>query len=257
MKLKLFWIGFYTLLMHEIARFCRIWRETLIPPLITMALYYIIFGHLIGSQLGSIKNFSYMQYISPGLIMMPVVTGSFINTVTSLYLLRFQKAIEEITVSPLPNSLVLLAFVLGGVIRGFAIGGLVMLLSLFFTKVTIHHIGLMLLTILLTSVLFSLAGFINGLLARSFDDISIIPTFVLTPLTYFGGVFYSIHMLPAIWQKLSLINPILYLVNAFRYSLLGITDIPISQALWVLLLLIFMLIGACMVLLNKGVGIRQ
>lgn len=254
---RLFTIGFYTLLRHEIYRFLRVWRESLLPPLITVGLYYIIFGRLIGSQLSGIKHYTYMQYISPGLIMMPVITGSYLNTVTSVYLLRFQKAIEEIVISPLPNSLVLLGFVLGGVFRGVIIGGLVMLLSLCFTSLTVSHLGLMCLTILLTACLFSLGGFINGLLARSFDDISVIPTFVLTPLTYLGGVFYSVDMLPPLWQKLSLLNPILYLVNSFRYSLLGVTDIPIAHSLWIIFGLIIVLFMISSRLLSKGVGIRQ
>ena len=253
---KTAWIGFYTLIRREINRFCRIWRETLLPPLITMTLYFVIFGQLIGSQIAPIHHYSYMQYITPGLIMMPVITNSFLNTVSSLYLLRFQKAIEEILVSPLPDSLILFGFVLGGVIRGVIVGGLVMCLSIFFTHLSIHHLGLMLLTLMLTSIMFSLGGFLNGLLARSFDDISLLPTFVLTPLTYLGGVFYSINMLPPVWQKVSLLNPILYLVNAFRYSLLGVTDMPISHALNIIELIIIVLIIINKQLLKKGVGIR-
>jgi len=250
------WIGFYTLCKREIDRFFRIWRETLLPPTITMALYFVIFGKLIGSQIASIHGLSYMQYIAPGLIMMSVVNNSFINTVSSVYLLRFQKSIEEILVSPLPNIFILLGFVFGGVVRGFVIGALVMGLSLFFTHLTVHHIFLMFLTVLLTSILFSLGGFLNGLYAKSFDHISIFPTFVLTPLTYLGGVFYSLNMLPSFWQKISLLNPILYLVNAFRYSLLGVTDIPIAYSLLFVSAIVVALFACNYYLLTRGVGLR-
>jgi ABC-2 type transport system permease protein len=233
--------GFYTLIARETHRFMRLWSQTVLPPVITMTLYFVIFG---------------MQYIAPGLIMMAVVTNSYLNTVSSFYLLRFQKNIEEILVSPLPPSLILLGFTLGGIFRGLVVGGLVTILSLFFTRLSIHHIGLMIITVLLTATVFSLAGFLNALYARTFDDITIVPTFVLTPLTYLGGVFYSIHMLPAFWQKLSLLNPILYLVNAFRYSLLGITDIPVFYALLLMFLLAIFLFGLNYHLLKKGLGIR-
>lgn len=250
------WVGFYTLCRREIDRFLRIWRETLFPPAITMALYFIIFGNLVGSQIAPIHGFSYMQYIAPGLIMMSIISNSFINTVTSVYLLRFQKSIEEILVSPLPNIFILLGFTFGGIMRGFVIGALVMGLSLFFTHLTVHHIFLMFLTVLLTSALFSLGGFLNGLYAKSFDHISVFPTFVLTPLTYLGGVFYSVSMLPPFWQKISLLNPILYLVNAFRYSLLGVTDIPITYSLLFVSIVIAILFGLNYFLLSRGVGLR-
>lgn len=250
------WIGFWTLLLHEINRFCRVWRETLLPPLITMGLYFAIFGKLIGSQISSIHGFAYMVYITPGLIMMPVITSSYLNTGFSLYLLRFQKSIEEILVSPLSNGLILLAFTLGGVARGLMIGCLVMTLSLFFTHIHIFNPILMLFTLILTSVLFSLAGFLNGLFARTFDDISIMPTFILTPLTYLGGVFYSVNMLSHIWQKISLFNPVLYLINIFRYSLLGVTDIAVIYALWMIIVFIMILAIINYYLLSKGVGIR-
>jgi len=249
-------IGFYTLVRREIHRFMRLWSQTVLPPVITMILYFVIFGKMVGSQIAPIHGAAYMQYIAPGLIMMSVVTNSYLNTVSSFYLLRFQKCIEEILISPMPPSLILLAFVLGGISRGLVVGLLVTILSLFFTHLTVHHGLLMIVTVLVTSIVFSLAGFLNGMLARSFDDITIIPTFVLTPLTYLGGVFYSIHMLPAFWQKVSLFNPILYLVNAFRYSLLGITDIPIVYSLFLMFLLAVFLFGLNYYFLKKGLGIR-
>jgi ABC-2 type transport system permease protein len=250
-------IGFYTLVRRELRRFMRMWTQTLIPPVITMSLYFVIFGKMVGSQIAPLHGVSYMQYIAPGLIMMSVVTNSYINTVSSFYLLRFQKNIDEMLISPLPPSLMLLGFMLGGIFRGLVVGVLVTVLSLFFTKLSIHHIGLMIITVLLTATVFSLAGFLNGIFARSFDDITIVPTFVLTPLTYLGGVFYSISMLPEFWHKLSLFNPILYLVNAFRYSLLGITDIPVAYALGLMFILALFLFGLNYYLLKKGQGVRS
>lgn len=254
--MKVIWIGFYTLLKHEVRRFIRVWRESLLPPLIMTALYFTIFGTLIGSQVKPIHHFNYMQYMMPGLVIMSVITNSYLNTVTSVYLLRFQRAIEEILVSPLPDILMMCGFVFGGVIRGVIIGGLVMLLSLFYTHLVILHWGLMLLTMILTAVLFSMAGFLNGILAKSFDDVSIVPTFVLTPLTYLGGVFYSVSMLPGVWQKISYFNPILYLVNLFRYSLLGVSDISVSLGLVIIISMIAVLLGINHTLLRKGVGMR-
>jgi ABC-2 type transport system permease protein len=248
--------GFYTLINREIHRFLRLWTQTILPPVITMSLYFVIFGKMVGSQIAPLHGVSYMQYIAPGLIMMSVVMNSYLNTVSSFYLLRFQKNIEEMLVSPLPPAVMLLAFTLGGVFRGLAVGALVTLLSLFFTHLTIQHPGLMIITVILTSVVFSLAGFLNGIFARSFDDITIVPTFVLTPLTYLGGVFYSISLLPPFWHKISLFNPILYLVNAFRYSLLGITDIPVAYSLGLMFILGLSLFGLNYHLLKKGQGIR-
>jgi ABC-2 type transport system permease protein len=252
----MFWIGFYTLCRKEMGRFLRIWRETLIPPAITMVLYFVIFGHLVGSQISPIHGLPYMQYIAPGLVMMTVISSSFANTINSIYLLRFQKSIEEILVSPMPNALILLGFTFGGVIRGLTIGSIVMLVSLLLTKLVVQHVFLMLLTVFLTAALFSLIGFLFGLYVKNFDEISVFPTFVLTPLTYLGGVFYSINMLSPFWQKVSLLNPILYLVNAFRYSLLGVTDIPIFSALLFTSLLVIALFGINYYLLSKSTGLR-
>lgn len=249
-------IAFNTLMRKEIERFTRIWVQTILPPVITMALYFIIFGNLVGSQIKPINGFTYMQYIVPGLIMMSVVTNSYANVVSSFYGARFQKNIEEILVSPLPNSLILLGYMMGGVLRAIVVGALVTGLSLFFTHLHLHHLFLIIITVVLAAMLFSLAGFLNGLFAKKFDDISIIPTFVLTPLTYLGGVFYSIYMLPSFWQKVSLLNPILYMVNAFRFGILGITDIPIYHALFIMTACVFGLFLINWYLLNKGIGIR-
>lgn len=225
------WVALSTLVVKEIRRFMRIWPQTLLPPAITMTLYFVIFGNLIGSRIGQMGGFSYMQFIVPGLIMMSVITNSYANVVSSFFSAKFQRSIEELLVSPTPKHIVLAGFVLGGVARGLLVGLTVTLLSLFFTHLTIQHIGLTILTVLLTAILFSLGGLINGVYARSFDDVSIVPTFVLTPLIYLGGVFYSLSQLSPFWQKLSLFNPMVYMINAFRYGILGHSDVNASLAL--------------------------
>ena len=224
------WIAFRTILRKEIKRFTRIWVQTLLPPAITMALYFVIFGKLIGSRIGEMDGFSYIQFVAPGLIMMSVLTNSYSNVVSSFFSAKFQRSVEEILVSPTPNYIILLGYCMGGVARGLAVGVLVTLLSLVFTDLHIHSWVVTVAIVILTSMLFSLAGFINAVYANSFDDISIIPTFVLTPLTYLGGVFYSIHLLPDFWQGVSQLNPILYMVNAFRYGMLGVSDINVAGA---------------------------
>ncbi len=253
--MKLF-IAFVTLLRREITRFLRTWIGSIVPPVITMTLYFIIFGRLVGSQIKPIHGFTYMQYIAPGLIMMSVVTSAYSNVVSALYLLRFQRSIEEILVAPLPDSLFLFAFMLAGMLRSLIIALVITGVALFFTHLTLMHFFAIVFSILLASALFSLAGFLNGLYAKSFDHISFVPTFVLTPLTYLGGVFYSIHMLPAFWQKVSLLNPILYMVNAFRYGILGITDIPIAHALLMMSFFVVSLFLFNWYLLRKGYGVR-
>ena len=235
----------------------RIWVQTVLPPAITTTLYFVIFGNLIGSRLGAFDEFSYMQYIAPGLIMLAVITNAYANVVSSFFSSKFQRHIEELLVSPLPNYLILLGFVGGGVARGLVVGVIVSGISLFFAELHIHNAPVMITVITLTAVLFSLAGFVNAIYARSFDDISIVPTFVLTPLTYLGGIFYSIEMLSPFWQKVSLLNPILYMVNAFRYGILGISDINIYAALAIIVLFIVALYGFSINLLHRGVGIRH
>jgi ABC-2 type transport system permease protein len=253
---KRYLIAFLALLRKEIKRFLRIWSQTLLPPLISTGLYFLIFGGLIGQRLGKIQGFTYMQYIAPGLIMMSVITAAYSNVVTSVYGMRFQRSIEELIVAPLPNGLLLGGFVAGGVVRGLLVGLLITLLASFFTHLSIYDFAVLCAIVPLTTILFSLAGFANALFAKSFDDISIVPTFVLTPLTYLGGVFYSIHLLPPFWQKVSLFNPILYIVNAFRYALLGISDISVLKALLVISLCCLVLFIINLRLLSKGQGIR-
>ncbi len=225
------WIAFYTITLKEIRRILRIWPQTLLPAVITMSLYFVIFGKMIGSRVGEMGGVSYMQFIVPGLIMMSVITNSYSNVVSSFFSTKFHGSIEELLVSPTSKHAILLGYVAGGVFRGLAIAFLVSIIALFFTQLSVTHIGVMLFTVIATSILFSLAGFINAVFARSFDDISIIPSFVLTPLTYLGGVFYSIQELPTFWQNVSLINPIVYMVNAFRYGILGYSDVNVWYAL--------------------------
>lgn len=250
-------IALWTLLVKEIKRFTRIWPQTLLPPSITMTMYFIIFGSLIGSRIGEMDGFSYMDFIVPGLIMMAVITNSYSNVASSFFSNKFQRSVEELMVSPMPNWAILSGFVLGGMARGLGVGVIVTIVSLFFTRLTIEHPWLTVTVVVLTAALFSIGGFINALLADKFDDISIVPIFVLTPLTYLGGVFYSISMLPGIWQGISLLNPILYMVNVFRYGFLGVSDIPVGWALSAILVFIVALFGVALWMLEKGKGIRQ
>ena len=249
-------VSLKTIATKEILRFSRIWIQTVIPPVITTALYFVIFGNLIGPRIGKMDGFDYMEFIIPGLIMMAVITNSYSNVVSSFYGSKFQRHIEEMLISPTPNYIILIGFVTGGVARGLVVGIAVTLVSQVFHPLNIHSLWIMLSMILLTAILFSLAGLINGVYAKSFDDISIIPTFVLTPLTYFGGIFYSISMLPEFWQTLSLANPILYMVNAFRYGFLGVSDINLSTSYVIIIAFIVLLYTFSLYLLKKGHGIR-
>lgn len=230
MKAAQQWVAFSTIVTKEIRRFMRIWMQTLLPPAITISLYFVIFGTLIGSRIGEMSGFAYIEFVVPGLIMMAVISNSYSNVVSSFFSTKFQRSIEEMLVSPVPNYVILLGYTLGGVSRGLAVGLVVTLLSFFFTDLQVHNLAVTVGIVLLTSIMFSLAGFINAVFARNFDDISIIPTFVLTPLTYLGGVFYSISLLPAFWQGVSQANPVLYMVNAFRYGLLGVSDVDVMWA---------------------------
>ncbi|WP_415895780.1 ABC transporter permease [Neptuniibacter sp. PT34_22] len=250
-------VAFWTIVRREIKRFMRIWAQTLLPPAITMTLYFIIFGNLIGSRIGEMGGFDYMEYIVPGLIMMSVITNSYSNVVSSFYSTKFQKNIEELLVSPVPNWVILSGFVLGGVARGLGVGLIVTILSLFFTDLQVQNLLVTIVIVFLTSVLFALGGFINAVFANSFDDISIIPTFVLTPLTYLGGVFYSIQLLPEFWQGVSQLNPILYMVNTFRYGILGVSDINVGFAFGMIILFIAGLFSYALYLLQNGKGIRS
>jgi ABC-2 type transport system permease protein len=257
MNIALNFVAMKTIVRKEVIRVLRIWVQTIIPPAITMTLYFIIFGNLIGRRIGTMDGFDYMQYIAPGLIMMSVITNSYGNVVSSFFGAKFGRHIEEMIVSPMSNATIILGHVAGGVLRGMLVGLLVTVIALFFTRLTVTHPFITISIVLLSSTVFALAGFINALFAKKFDDIAIVPTFVLTPLTYLGGVFYSISLLPDFWQKVSLANPILYMVNAFRYGILGTSDISIGVAYAILLIFVIGLFSACLYLLNRGVGIRE
>lgn len=250
------YIAFTTILRKEITRFTRIWVQTILPSVMTTTLYFVIFGQLIGSRIGEMDGFRYMDYITPGLIMMSVITNSYANVVSSFYGAKFQRNIDEMLISPMPNYVILLGFVAGGVARGLTVGFAVTLVALFFAHLTMHNVLVIVSVALLTAILFSLAGFINGVFARSFDDISIVPTFVLAPLTYLGGVFYSIKLLPGFWQQVSLANPILYMVNAFRFGVLGISDINVWLSFAIIIGFIAALFFSSLRLLDRGYGIR-
>jgi len=251
-------VALQTIVRREIVRIMRIWTQTLIPPAITMTLYFVIFGKLIGSRIGNIQGeFTYMQYIVPGLVMMSIITNSYGNISSSFFGAKFQRSVEEMLVSPMPNWVILLGYVTGAVARGLVVGFLVLLIALFFTHLQIAHIVVTLLSVLFGATIFSLAGFVNAIYAKKFDDIALVPTFVLTPLTYLGGVFYSVNMLSEPWQSISRVNPILYMVNAFRFGVLGISDVHIGVAFGVMLLFVIGLAAVALNLLKRGVGLRS
>ena len=256
-RLKQNLIGMQTIVRKEVTRVLRIWVQTIVPPAITMTLYFIIFGNLIGRRIGPMDGYDYMAYIAPGLIMMSVITNSYGNVVSSFFGAKFARHIEELLVSPLPNQYILFGYVMGGVCRGLLVGAMVTVIALFFTDLDMAHPFITLSIVLLTSIVFSLGGLINAIFSKKFDDISIVPTFILTPLTYLGGVFYSIGMLPEFWQNVSKANPILYMVNAFRYGILGVSDIGIGTAYGIIGMFIVLLYCFSMYLLNRGVGLRS
>jgi len=254
---KEYMIALQTITYKEVRRFLRIWVQTLLPSIITTTLYFLIFGTLIGSRIGQMKGYPYMDFIVPGLILMAVISNAYSNVVSSFYGSKFQHNIEEMLVAPMPSWVILLGYLSGGVMRGLIVGVLVTLVSLFFTDLKIAHPVMMVVVFLLTGVLFSAAGFINAVYARSFDDISIVPTFVLTPLIYLGGVFYSIDLLPVFWQKVSLLNPVFYMIDVFRYSILGQSDLPLVGGFSVILVFIVCLLTLSLRLLNKGIGLKN
>ena len=250
------WVGYKTIVRKEITRILRIWGQTIVPPAITMTLYFIIFGELIGRRIGEMGGFTYMQYIVPGLVIMSVITNSYGNMVSSFFGAKFGKHIEELLISPLPNWIILAGYVTGALMRGIMVGAVVMVVSLFFTRIEVQHPLVMFTVLLLTATVFALAGMVNAIFAQNFDDIAIIPTFILAPLTYLGGVFYSIALLPEFWQKVSVVNPILYMVNGFRYGMLGVSDVSLVMTYSVILIAGAILFGLCLFLLNRGTGLR-
>jgi len=251
------WIGFQTIVIREYGRIVRIWGQTLVPPVVTATLYFVIFGSLIGARVGTMQGFDYKQFIAPGLIMMQVIQVSYANVVSSFFGAKFGKHVEELLVSPLPNWIIVGGYTAGGVLRGFMVGIVVTLVSLVFARVPVAHVWALLAAALLSSIVFSLAGFINAIFARNFDQVNWIPTFILTPLNYFGGVFYSVSMLPQWAQNVSLANPILHMVNAFRYGFLGTSDVHVEFAFALMLVLSVGLFALAVNLLDRGVGTRD
>ena len=257
MPIKFQLIALYTLIRRELVRMLRISSQVFLPPVITTTLYFLIFGSLIGPRIGAMEGVTYPTFIAPGLIMMSVIVNSYSNVSSSLFSIRFQKSIEEMLISPMHNSLLLLGYVVGGVLRGLIVAVLVYIVASIFLSIEMNHLPMTLLVVLLVAAIFSLAGFTNAMLARNFDDIMLIPTFVLTPLTYLGGVFYSINMLPPFWHKISLFNPVLYMVNALRHAMIGQGEVSMSLAMSIICFMLVSLIVLNMILLNKGVGLRE
>jgi len=251
------WIGFKTIVIREYGRIIRIWGQTVVPSAVTATLYFVIFGSLIGRRGGAMDGFDYMQFIAPGLIMQAVITNSYANVVSSFFGAKFGKHLEELLVSPLPSWVIVSGYVTGGVVRGLLVGAVVTIVSLLFTHLHVQHVLVIVAAVLLTSVTFSLCGFLNGLYAKNFDQVNWIPTFILTPLTYFGGVFYSVSLLPAWAQKVSYVNPILHMVNAFRFGFLGVSDVDIRLAFSLMLAAAVGLFTLAVALMNRGNGIRE
>jgi ABC-2 type transport system permease protein len=250
-------VGYYTMVRNDFMRIIRIWSQTLLPPIITTALYFAIFGTFIGSQVAAISGFSYIQFIVPGIVMMSIITSSYMNTVSTFYFAKWQRTIDEQLVSPMPMWTIIAGFVTGGVMRGLLVGILVIITALFFTHLAFTSIFIVLAAAILTTLLFSLAGLVNGIFAKSFDAISIVPTFVLTPLTYLGGVFYSVEQLPDFFRTLSLLNPILYMVNAFRYGFLGISDVPLATCFIVMGAFVVGFFLLTLFLFIRGAGLKK
>jgi ABC-2 type transport system permease protein len=251
------WIGFKTIVIREYGRIIRIWGQTIVPSAVNAVLYFAIFGSLIGRRVGTMGGFDYNQYIAPGLIMMAVITNSYSNVVSSFFGAKFGKHVEELLVSPLPNWLIVAGYATGGVVRGVLVGLAVTLVSLVFTHLQVHHLLVVLAALLLTSFTFALGGFLNAMFAKNFDQVNWIPTFVLTPLTYFGGIFYSISLLPDWARRLSYANPILYMVNAFRFGFLGVSDVHLGLAFALMAAAALALYALAVVLMNRGTGIRD
>ncbi len=251
------WTGLKTIIIREYGRIVRIWAQTIVPSAVTSALYFVIFGSLIGSRVGLMDGVPYMQYIAPGLIMMAVITNSYGNVVSSFFGAKFGKHVEEMLVAPLPNWVIVLGYVGGGLVRGLLVGGAVTVVSLIFTQLQVHHAFVIFAAVVLTSVIFALGGFINALFAKNFDQVNWIPTFVLTPLTYFGGVFYSITLLPEWARHVSYANPILHMVNAFRYGFLGTSDVNVYVAFTIMLLAAVVLFAVAVFFMNRGTGMRE
>ncbi|MDO8548274.1 MAG: ABC transporter permease [bacterium] len=250
-------VAYYTVVRKDTVRMLRLWQQTFLPSVITTVLYFLVFGTFIGSQLPPIEGFNYIQFIVPGLVMMQVIMNAYSNTSTALFMAKFMHNLDEMIVSPMPEWVIIAGYVTAGIIRGLIIGILVLITALFFTHLTVYSVFAVLAAFILTCVLFSLAGFLNAMFAESFDSIAIVPTFVLTPLTFLGGVFYSISQFPEFWQNVSLANPILYMVNIFRYGFLGVTDVNLALAFTVLISLTIIFLALILWLFKKGIGLKN
>lgn len=249
-------ISFRTLLGREIHRCFRLANQTIIPPLVTATLYIVIFGKSIGSRINDIQDYSYMQFLIPGLIMMNVISSSYGNTSSSLFSMRFQGFIQELLVSPMSAFEVVLALILGGVLRGVIVGGLVTAISMCLADVPVMHIGATLYFVAVVAVIFSCAGFLSAIWSEDFERLSLFQTYLLTPLTYLGGVFFAVEMLPPFWQKVAMVNPVLYFVNGLRYGFLGISDVSVVTAGAVALGVALGLFGLCVHLYRIGYNIK-
>lgn len=254
---RLHWVAFYTLLRREVVRITRIWTQTILPPIITMGLYFVIFGNIIGPKIGDIEGVSYIQYIVPGLVMMAIINNAYANVSSSFFGNKFQRNIEEMLVAPMPSYVILSGYVSAGIVRGIVVGILITGVSLFFTHLSIYSWIITISVAILTATLFSLAGFVNGIYAQKFDDIAFVPMFVITPLTYLGGVFYSVDLLPNAWKIVTYFNPVFYMVSGFRYGILGITDVAIGRALLILCVCVVLFYWLCLWLLQRGVGVKS
>lgn len=252
------WTSFYTMLRKDVVRMMRIWTQTFLPSVITSVLYFLIFGSVLGDRIGGFGDHSYVQFVIPGLVMLAVVTNAFSNVAFTFFTSKFfSRNIDEILVSPTPPWVFIAGFISGGVVRGVIIGFLVLIVSLIFATPALAHPLVVLAFLFLSSILFALGGLVNGIYAKNFDGIQIVPTFVLTPLVYLGGVFYSVHMLPAWWQTLTFLNPIFYLINGFRYGFLGIADVSLWISFAVLFTMISILVALNWYLIRKGLGLKQ
>lgn len=257
MKMTLAWVAFTTIVVRECKRTFRVWRQSFLPAIVTSTLYFVIFGRIIGQRVGIMDGFSYLQYIAPGLIMMQIVTNAFIGSVSAFFIAKFQRQIQEILVSPMQAYVIVFGFMVSAVMRGIIIGVLITIIALFFTHLHIHSWWVTGSVVVCSSCVFALAGLVNAVYAKTFDDITIVPTFILAPLTYLGGVFYSIHLLPPFWQAVSLINPIVYIINAFRFGILGVADTSIALAFAVMGIFILVLFIFVYYLINSGRGLRE
>ena len=255
-KLYIMWIAYKTIVFKEVRRFARIWIQTIIPPVITTSLYLLIFGGLMGSRIGQMQGVDYLHFIVPGIILMTVIMQSYANTVSSFFMAKYNNSFEELLVSPTPNWIILMGYISGGVSRGFCVGLAVTFTISFFVEIRPYSFSILIATFFLTSIMFSLAGFINAVFARTFDDVAIIPNFVLLPLTYLGGMFYSIDILPSFWRGLSSFNPIFYMMDSFRLGFLGIGSVELWKAFMVPLAMILLLALIANYLLNRGVSIK-